>query len=81
MQTYLDTFDSLYKNTNKLRDKDDLSKKESEKLDKLTKLTLENDKNYSDFIKNNDIPEDYKSGAFKIKNYTSSLKQFIEKTK
>lgn len=79
IKTYLDTYDSLYKNANKLRYKDNLSEKEAKKLNEITRLNTKNDKNFSNFIENNNIPKEYKSGAFKIKNYISSTNQLLEK--
>ncbi|GEQ03935.1 MULTISPECIES: NDxxF motif lipoprotein [Staphylococcus] len=79
LKTYLNTYDSIFKNAEKIRNKDNLTKKESKKLNKLTKLANENDDNFSKFIKNNDLPRGYKEGTLKTKNYITSTNQFLNK--
>lgn len=79
LKTYLNTYDSIFKNGEKIRNEDNLTKKESKKLNKLTKLANENDDNFSKFIKNNDLPRGYKEGALKTKNYITSTNQFLNK--
>lgn len=78
LKTYLNTYDSIFKNAEKIRNKDNLTKKESKKLNKLTKLANENDDNFSKFIKN-DLPRGYKEGTLKTKNYITSTNQFLNK--
>jgi len=79
LKTYLNTYDSIFKNAEKIRNKDNLTKKESKKLNKLTKLANENDDNFSTFIKNNDLPRGYEEGTIKTKNYITSTNQFLNK--
>lgn len=79
LKTYLNTYDSIFKNTEKIRNKDNLNKKESQKLNGLTKLANENDDNFSKFIKNNNLPRGYKEGTLKTKNYITSTNQFLNK--
>ncbi|MGY3479759.1 NDxxF motif lipoprotein [Staphylococcus cohnii] len=79
LKTYLNTHDDIFKNAEKIRNKDNLTKKESQKLNKLTKLANENDDNFSKFIKNNDLPRGYKEGTLKTKNYITSTNQFLNK--
>lgn len=79
LKTYLNTYDSIFKNTEKIRNKDNLNKKESQKLNRLTKLANENDDNFSKFIKNNNLPRGYKEGTLKTKNYITSTNQFLNK--
>lgn len=79
LKTYLNTHVGIFKNAEKIRNKDNLTKKESQKLNKLTKLANENDDNFSKFIKNNDLPRGYKEGTLKTKNYITSTNQFLNK--
>ncbi|HGN7442371.1 NDxxF motif lipoprotein [Staphylococcus hominis] len=76
---YLDTYHALIENIESLRNKDNLNKNELKKLNSLTEMNDKNDSNFSDFIQNNNLPNGYKDGVFKTKDYITTSNQYLNK--
>ncbi|MGW9855755.1 uncharacterized membrane protein YgaE (UPF0421/DUF939 family) [Staphylococcus hominis] len=76
---YLDTSHALFENIESLSDKDNLNKNELKKLKSLTEMNDKNDSNFSNFIQNNNLPNGYKDGVFKTKDYITTANQYLKK--
>lgn len=76
---YLDTNHALIENIESLRNKDNLNKNELKKLNSLTEMNDKNDSNFSNFIQNNNLPNGYKDGVFKTKDYITTANQYLKK--
>lgn len=76
---YLDTYHVLIENIESLCNKDNLNKNELKKLNSLTEMNDKNDSNFSDFIQNNNLPNGYKDGVFKTKDYITTSNQYLKK--
>lgn len=76
---YLDTSHALFENIESLSDKDNLNKNELKKLKSLTEMNDKNDSNFSNFIQNNNLPNGYKDGVFKTKDYITTSNQYLKK--
>ena len=76
---YLDTSHALFENIESLSDKDNLNKNELKKLKSLTEMNDKNDSNFSNFIQNNNLPNGYKDGVFKTKDYITTANQYLNK--
>ncbi|WP_342610467.1 NDxxF motif lipoprotein [Staphylococcus hsinchuensis] len=76
---YLDTYHALFKNIEHLSSKDKLNKSELKKLNDLTEMNNKNDNNFSNYVKNNDLPKGYKDGSLKTKDYVTSSNQYLKK--
>lgn len=79
IKKYLDAYADLDKNISLLRDKDDLNTKEKKSLKKLISLTEKNDKNFSNYINNNNLPKNYIKNTKKINEYIISTNTFLKK--
>ncbi|HAM80198.1 NDxxF motif lipoprotein [Ornithinibacillus bavariensis] len=55
----------------------ELNKNELEKLAKITKLTIENDENFANYIINNTLPDDYKEESERISNYITAYNDIL----
>ena len=76
---YLDTNHALIENIKSLSNKDNLNKNELKKLNSLTEMNDKNDSNFSNFIQNNNLPNGYKDGVFKTKDYITTANQYLNK--
>ena len=76
---YLDTNHALIENIKSLSNKDNLNKNELKKLNSLTEMNDKNDSNFSNFIQNNNLPNGYKDGVFKTKDYITTANQYLKK--
>lgn len=75
---YLDTSHAIFENIESLSNKDNLNKNELKKLNSLTKMNDKNDSNFSNFIQNNNLPNGYKEGVFKTKDYITTSNQYLK---
>ena len=55
----------------------EFNKNELEKFDKINKLTKENDKNFSNYILNNTLPEGYQEESERISHYITALNETL----
>ena len=76
---YLDTNHALIENIESLSNKDNLNKNELKKLNSLTEMNDKNDSNFSNFIQNTNLPNGYKDGVFKTKDYITTANQYLKK--
>ena len=76
---YLDINHALIENIESLSNKDNLNKNELKKLNSLTEMNDKNDSNFSNFIQNNNLPNGYKDGVFKTKDYITTANQYLNK--
>ena len=76
---YLDINHSLIENIESLSNKDNLNKNELKKLNSLTEMNDKNDSNFSNFIQNTNLPNGYKDGVFKTKDYITTANQYLKK--
>lgn len=76
---YLDTNHALIENIKSLSNKDNLNKNELKKLNSLTEMNDKNDSNFSNFIQNTNLPNGYKDGVFKTKDYITTANQYLKK--
>ena len=76
---YLDINHALIENIKSLSNKDNLNKNELKKLNSLTEMNDKNDSNFSNFIQNNNLPNGYKDGVFKTKDYITTANQYLNK--
>ena len=76
---YLDINHALIENIESLSNKDNLNKNELKKLNSLTEMNDKNDSNFSNFIQNNNLPNGYKDGVFKTKDYITTANQYLKK--
>lgn len=79
IKKYLDTYEVLDNNAEKLRYKDGLNSKEREKLNKIVQISNENDRNFHTFIQTNELPETYKKESVKISKYVTSINKLLNK--
>ena len=76
---YLDINHALIENIESLSNKDNLNKNELKKLNSLTEMNDKNDSNFSNFIQNTNLPNGYKDGVFKTKDYITTANQYLKK--
>ncbi|MCI2899823.1 NDxxF motif lipoprotein [Staphylococcus hominis] len=76
---YLDINHALIENIESLSNKDNLNKNELKKLNSLTEMNDKNDSNFSNFIQNTNLPNGYKDGVFKTKDYITTANQCLKK--
>ena len=76
---YLDINHALTENIESLSNKDNLNKNELKKLNSLTEMNDKNDSNFSNFIQNTNLPNGYKDGVFKTKDYITTANQYLKK--
>lgn len=76
---YLDINHALIENIESLSNKDNLNKNELKKLNSLTEMNDKNDSNFSNFIQNTNLPNGYKDGVFKTKDYITTANQYLNK--
>ena len=76
---YLDINHALIENIKSLSNKDNLNKNELKKLNSLTEMNDKNDSNFSNFIQNTNLPNGYKDGVFKTKDYITTANQYLKK--
>ncbi|MDS3898175.1 NDxxF motif lipoprotein [Staphylococcus hominis] len=76
---YLDINHALIENIESLSNKDNLNKNELKKLNSLTEINDKNDSNFSNFIQNTNLPNGYKDGVFKTKDYITTANQYLKK--
>mgnify|MGYP003417997711 FL=1 len=81
IKTYLDSFEELSIASEPFQDYIDeeltLTVEEQEKFKKIRKLAKENDKNFSNYILNNTLPEGYQEEAERISQYITSFNELL----
>lgn len=81
IKTYLDSHDELnsasFPFQEVIYEGKELNENELEKLAKITELTKENDENFSNYILNNTLPEDYLEEAKRISQYITVYNEVI----
>ncbi|WP_338749134.1 NDxxF motif lipoprotein [Bacillus sp. FJAT-52991] len=81
IKTYLDSSEELDNASEPFQEIIDegkeLNKNESEKLAEITKLTKENDENFSNYILNNTLPEGYQEESERISQYITAYNEFL----
>lgn len=83
IKTYLDSYEELSNASEPFQEIIDEEKKlqgnELEELDKISKLLKENDKNFSNYILNNTLPESYQEESKRISQYITALNETLYK--
>src|SRR5699024_12690108 len=73
IQKYLNTNESVYNVTSKIEgkvwDEQNLTNEETKQLEQARKLLDENDQNFSNYLKNNELPNEYKKDTYRISEY------------
>ncbi|MBK3495223.1 NDxxF motif lipoprotein [Viridibacillus sp. YIM B01967] len=81
IKTYLDSFEELSNASEPFQEiideEEEFNKNELEKFDKIIKLTKENDKNFSNYILNNTLPEGYQEESERISQYITALNETL----
>lgn len=81
IKTYLDSFEELSNASEPFQmiiDEDkELNNNELEKFDRINKLTKENDKNFSNYILNNTLPEGFQEESERISQYITALNETL----
>ncbi|MGX2959654.1 NDxxF motif lipoprotein [Peribacillus sp. JNUCC 23] len=81
IKTYLDSHDELdnasYPFQEIIDEEKELNKNELEKLAQITKLTKENDENFSNYILNNTLPEGYQEESERISQYIIAYNELL----
>ncbi|MDZ5479600.1 NDxxF motif lipoprotein [Bacillus wiedmannii] len=83
IKTYLDSYEELSNASEPFQEIIDEEKKlqgnELEKLGQIYKLLKENDKNFSNYILNNTLPESYQEESKRISQYITALNETLYK--
>ncbi|MBS4207212.1 NDxxF motif lipoprotein [Bacillus sp. FJAT-50079] len=81
IKTYLDSYDELSNASEPFQEiiyeDKEFTENELEKFDKINKLTEENDKNFSNYILHNTLPEDYQEESERISQYIIALNETL----
>ena len=81
IKTYLDSYEELSNASEPFQEiiyeDKEFNKNELEKFDKINKLTKENDKNFSNYILNNTLPEGYQEESERISRYITALNETL----
>lgn len=81
IKTYLDSYEELSNASEPFQEiiyeDKEFNKNELEKFDKIIKLTKENDKNFSNYILNNALPEGYQEESERISQYITALNETL----
>ncbi|ATP40982.1 hypothetical protein CSE16_13475 [Solibacillus sp. R5-41] len=81
IKTYLDSSEVLSNASEPFQDyiyeEEELTTEELVKLDKIIKLTKENDENFSNYILNNTFPEGYQEESERISQYITTYNEII----
>ncbi|MGG0678932.1 NDxxF motif lipoprotein [Micromonospora provocatoris] len=81
IKTYLDSDEELSNASEPfqeiINEDKKLNKKELEKFDKINKLSKENDKNFSNYILNNTLPEGFQEESERISQYIIGLNEIL----
>ena len=81
IKTYLDSHEELNKASYPFQEiideEKELNKNELEKLDRIIKLTKENDENFSNYILNNTLPEGYQEESERISQYITAYNEIL----
>ena len=81
IKTYLDSYEELSNASEPFQEiiyeDKEFNKNELEKFDKINKLTKENDKNFSNYILNNTLPEGYQEESERISQYITALNETL----
>ena len=81
IKTYLDSYEELANASEPFQEiiyeDKEFNKNELEKFDKINKLTKENDKNFSNYILNNTLPEGYQEESERISRYITALNETL----
>ena len=83
IQKYLNTNESVYNVTSKIEgkvwDEQNLTNEETKQLEQARKLLDENDQNFSNYLKNNKLPSEYKKDTYRISEYFTAYNDTLSK--
>lgn len=83
IQKYLNTNESVYNVTLKIEEKvwdeQNLTNEENKQLEDARKLLDENDQNFSNYLKNNELPSEYKKDTYRISEYFTAYNDTLSK--
>lgn len=83
IQKYLNTNESVYNVTSKIEEKvwdeQNLTNEETKQLEDARKLLDENDQNFSNYLKNNELPSEYKKDTYRISEYFTAYNDTLSK--
>ena len=83
IQKYLNTNESVYNVTSKIEEKvwdeQNLTNEETKQLEQARKLLDENDQNFSNYLKNNKLPSEYKKDTYRISEYFTAYNDTLSK--
>lgn len=83
IQKYLNTNESVYNVTLKIEEKvwdeQNLTNEETKQLEDARKLLDENDQNFSNYLKNNELPSEYKKDTYRISEYFTAYNDTLSK--
>ena len=83
IQKYLNTNESVYNVTSKIEgkvwDEQNLTNEETKQLEQARKLLDENDQNFSNYLKNNELPNEYKKDTYRISEYFTAYNDTLSK--
>lgn len=83
IQKYLNTNESVYNVTSKIEEKvwdeQNLTNEETQQLEDARKLLDENDQNFSNYLKNNELPSEYKKDTYRISEYFTAYNDTLSK--
>ena len=77
IKTYLNTNKDLADNITDLGSETKLNKKDKKKLNKLQHMSKENDQNFEDYIRKNELPKGYKKGTELTGKYTKETNEYL----
>lgn len=81
IKTYLDSYEELSNASEPFQEiiyeDKEFDKNELEKFDKINKLIIENDKNFSNYILNNTLPEGYQEESERISQYITAINETL----
>nr|WP_029191126.1 NDxxF motif lipoprotein [Ornithinibacillus scapharcae] len=81
IKTYLDSHEELDNASSPFQDiiyeGKELNEEELEKFAQITKLTKENDENFTNYLSNNTLPEDYQVEAERISQYITAYNEVL----
>lgn len=77
IKQYLNVYGDLEKNVEHISNKENLSKKDKDKLKHISTLSNKNENNFKDYIRQNTLPKGYKKESNKIYNYTHSVNKLM----
>lgn len=77
VEKYLDTYSDLEKNASNIMNKENINKKDRNKLKEIIDLMNKNESNFFNYIHKNNLPIDYRKDSLEIYNYTKSAREVL----